>query len=91
MLLTFGEKCILFKLQTKFGKCLVANTLLKIEFVVQWYLLKINIKIGQRYYGGTEVIDKVEQLCRARALELYNLNPEEWGVNCQPYSGNVFF
>jgi len=43
---------------------------------------------GQRYYGGTEVIDKVEQLCRDRALELYNLNPEEWGVNCQPYSGS---
>ena len=51
----------------------------------------MNTKIGQRYYGGTEVIDKVEQLCRARALELYNLNPEEWGVNCQPYSGNVVF
>lgn len=43
---------------------------------------------GQRYYGGTEVIDKVENLCRQRALELFDLDPEEWGVNCQPYSGS---
>ena len=27
-------------------------------------------------------------LCQKRALELYNLNPEEWGVNVQPYSGS---
>jgi len=34
------------------------------------------------------VIDKVENLCRSRALELYDLDPAEWGVNCQPYSGS---
>jgi len=43
---------------------------------------------GQRYYGGTEVIDKVERLCQARALELFDLDPEKWGVNVQPYSGS---
>ena len=59
---------------------------------------------GQRYYGGTEVVDKVshrlspqtvntfvlpqvERLCQSRALEVYNLDPEKWGVNVQPYSG----
>ena len=26
---------------------------------------------GQRYYGGTEIIDKVELLCQKRALEAY--------------------
>jgi glycine hydroxymethyltransferase len=36
---------------------------------------------GQRYYGGTEVVDKLENLCRKRALEAYNLDPNEWGVN----------
>lgn len=30
----------------------------------------------------------MENLCRQRALELYKLNPEEWGVNVQPYSGS---
>jgi len=43
---------------------------------------------GQRYYGGTEIVDKVERLCQARALEAYNLDPEKWGVNVQPYSGS---
>jgi len=43
---------------------------------------------GQRYYGGTEVIDKVERLCQARALQLYRLDPAQWGVNVQPYSGS---
>ena len=36
---------------------------------------------GQRYYGGTEVVDKLENLCRQRALEAFRLDPAEWGVN----------
>jgi len=43
---------------------------------------------GQRYYGGTEIIDKVELLCQERALQLYDLDPDKWGVNVQPYSGS---
>ena len=43
---------------------------------------------GRRYYGGNEYIDKIEDLCRTRALEAYGLNNEEWGVNVQPYSGS---
>ena len=43
---------------------------------------------GARYYGGNEVIDKVENLCKARALAAYRLDPEQWGVNVQPYSGS---
>ena len=45
-------------------------------------------KVGKRYYGGNEHIDKIETLCINRALELYDLSPEEWGVNVQPYSGS---
>ncbi len=41
-----------------------------------------------RYYGGTEVIDKIEILCQKRALEAFDLDPEKWGVNVQPYSGS---
>jgi len=43
---------------------------------------------GVRYYGGNEFIDQVELLCRKRALEAYDLDPEKWGVNVQPYSGS---
>ncbi|XP_078273942.1 serine hydroxymethyltransferase, cytosolic isoform X2 [Rhinoraja longicauda] len=43
---------------------------------------------GQRYYGGTEFVDEMERLCQKRALDLYSLNPEKWGVNVQPYSGS---
>ncbi|KAI5949390.1 SHM1 [Candida jiufengensis] len=42
---------------------------------------------GERYYGGNEIIDKAESLCQKRALEAFDLNPEEWGVNVQPLSG----
>jgi glycine hydroxymethyltransferase len=41
-----------------------------------------------RYYGGNEVIDKIELLCKKRALEAFGLNPDEWGVNVQPHSGS---
>ena len=33
-------------------------------------------------------VDALERLCQARALELFGLSPEEWGVNVQPYSGS---
>lgn len=41
-----------------------------------------------RYYGGNEIVDQVETLCQTRALEAYGLDPNEWGVNVQPYSGS---
>lgn len=41
-----------------------------------------------RYYGGNEVIDKIENLCKKRALDAFHLNDKEWGVNVQPYSGS---
>ncbi|MEK9166164.1 MAG: serine hydroxymethyltransferase, partial [Patescibacteria group bacterium] len=42
---------------------------------------------GKRYYGGNEVVDEVERLCQKRALDLFGLSPDAWGVNVQPYSG----
>jgi glycine hydroxymethyltransferase len=36
---------------------------------------------GARYYGGNEIIDKIESLCQKRALDLYGLKSEEWGIN----------
>lgn len=42
---------------------------------------------GARYYGGNQYIDEMESLCQRRALELYKLDPDEWGVNVQPLSG----
>lgn len=43
----------------------------------------------KRYYGGNEFIDELEEVCQQRALEAFNLNPEEWGVNVQSYSGST--
>ncbi|EDV27839.1 uncharacterized protein TRIADDRAFT_53932 [Trichoplax adhaerens] len=43
---------------------------------------------GQRYYGGNQCIDEIELMCQRRALEAYDLDPEKWGVNVQPYSGS---
>jgi len=45
-------------------------------------------QVGRRYYGGNEYIDQIESLCMDRALGLYGLSPDEWGVNVQPYSGS---
>ncbi len=42
---------------------------------------------GARYYGGNENIDKIELLCKDRALAAFRVSPEAWGVNVQPYSG----
>ncbi len=39
---------------------------------------------GQRYYGGCEIVDKVENLARERAKKLFGVDH----VNVQPYSGS---
>ncbi|KAB1205423.1 Serine hydroxymethyltransferase 6 [Morella rubra] len=41
---------------------------------------------GARYYTGNQHIDQIELLCCERALAAFSLDPENWGVNVQPYS-----
>ena len=48
--------------------------------------LKPNFVFGS-YYGGNEVIDEIELLAQQRSLQTFGLDPKEWGVNVQPYSG----
>ncbi len=43
---------------------------------------------GKRYYGGNDIVDKIEKLCIERALALFKLDPKEWHVNVQPLSGS---
>ncbi len=44
---------------------------------------------GRRYYGGNEVVDKIERLAQDRALAAFGLDPATWSVNVQPYSGST--
>lgn len=45
-------------------------------------------KSNLRYYGGNEVVDAVENLCKERALKLFKLSSKQWSVNVQPLSGS---
>ncbi|MBI3638584.1 serine hydroxymethyltransferase [Candidatus Wolfebacteria bacterium] len=42
---------------------------------------------GKRYYGGNEIIDKIEILAQERARKVFRLG-KNWHVNVQPYSGS---
>ena len=44
---------------------------------------------SKRYYGGNEYIDELENLCKKRALEAFQLDPNVWDVNVQSYSGST--
>lgn len=41
-----------------------------------------------RYYAGNKIIDKIENLCKSRALKLFELSKDEWDTNVQAYSGS---
>lgn len=43
---------------------------------------------AKRYYGGNQIIDKIERLCQKRSLEAFSLDEKDWAVNVQPYSGS---
>lgn len=43
---------------------------------------------GARYYPGNEQVDRVETLAQQRALALFGLSEQDWGVNVQPHSGS---
>ncbi len=43
---------------------------------------------GHRYYGGNEISDKIENLCKTRALKLFKLSSSKWHVNVQALSGS---
>ncbi len=42
---------------------------------------------NKRYYGGNEIVDKIEDICKERALKLFGLS-SKWNVNVQPLSGS---
>ena len=42
----------------------------------------------KRYYKGQTNTDKLEELCKERALKLFGLSKEKWNVNVQPLSGS---
>ena len=43
---------------------------------------------GMRYYPGNKIYDEIEKIAQERALKLFKLSAEEWGVNVQGYSGS---
>lgn len=45
-------------------------------------------QVAKRYYQGNEFADQVEATCKERALQAFQLDPKEWAVNVQPYSGS---
>ncbi|XP_060798237.1 serine hydroxymethyltransferase, cytosolic-like [Neoarius graeffei] len=51
-------------------------------------IINKSFQISFQYSGDTESVDELEHLCQQRALKVYGLDPEKWGVNVHPHSGS---
>ncbi len=67
---------------------LVLQTILLFSFFSTGLLSTAISLCITRYYGGNEYTDEMESLTKSRALQVYGLNPDQWGVNVQPLSGS---
>lgn len=43
---------------------------------------------GRRYYPGNKFCDEIENLARSEGIKAFGLDPKEWYLNVQPYSGS---
>lgn len=75
----------------------VVNLIASENYVSQYVLKALGSELtnkyaegypGARYYGGNEISDKIENLCKDRALKLFKLSPNKWAVNVQALSGS---
>ena len=56
----------------------------------QGVLVDGNVNFCERVFGllaGQPYRNQIEELARSRALQMFDLNPDEWHVNVQPHSG----
>jgi hypothetical protein len=83
--------------RTRCNRCKHAGSLDKLQPFLQFLILPArgfahgfplfcSARCCCRYYGGNEFIDQCEELCEARALELFGLDAAEWGVNVQVWT-----
>src|SRR3989338_10546228 len=44
---------------------------------------------NKRYYFGNSIVDEIENKTKELVYRAFKINPKNYGVNVQPYSGSI--
>lgn len=74
------------QVESTFDDFIVQDIFFNYTNAICWSTILIGYSV---WFFRSDNMEKIEKICQKRALELFKLDPKEWGVNVHSLSGSI--